>query len=456
MATPIISFNNSTGSDTAASGSGGTNLSGTSASYSGSVVTLDGSPDLSGVLTDGSEIFWLQTDSGRQFFPITGKDDGLDQLTLGYAPAGTSTGLTWGYGGKRATIDNVDSRVLFQTDWTNDWVVELEYTGANYTLSTTGLSMQVTAQSDSVTIKGTGVTRPIIEQTSATHCLNLGSTGSFTPGLLIEFLQFQNSHASGGNGVYFGYKHNVTAKDCIFGDATNQLTYAFFEAYGTTNRLHIIDCEIKDCINSGIYMIRGCAVYRSWIHDNAQYGADIGGNGSEQFWVFDSIIADNGLDGINMNTQGGYLIIRNCVIDGNTGDGIDTVAGSSMPGIMMNNTIISNNGGYGFNTDITPFTYTRSRDSDGNLWYNNTSGDVLNYVKGDNDISGSDPDFTDAANGDYSISATSPAKGAGYPTSSRTIGANQSSTTSYVDIGAAQRQESAGGATRLINGGLIS
>jgi len=127
MATTNTLFNNASGSDTAASGAGPTTaLFGTAASYSGSVFTLDGTPNLSGVATDGSHVIWVQTSTGRQFFTINAVDDGANTVTVDDAPAGTTTGLTWGLGGKRQTVGNTDSRLLFSTDAKAGWTITLE------------------------------------------------------------------------------------------------------------------------------------------------------------------------------------------------------------------------------------------------------------------------------------------------------------------------------------------
>jgi len=450
MATPTIQVNNSTGSDSQASGAGpATALFGTSASYTGSVFTLDGTPDLSGVATDGTHVIWVATASGRQWFDINAKDDGADTVTVTDAPTGTSTGLTWGLGGKRSTIDAASSRLAF-SEWKDDWIIKIEYTGTDYTLSASALNIVAPTIYDTVTIRGTGATRPTITQTAAVTAFDL-ITRQFT--IFFEFLKIENSHASGGIGIDFSHSMTGVIKDCVIGDATNQLTSGIISSFGVTERLDIIDCEVAHCTSNGVQMQRGCRAFGCWIHDNDGRGLYIGAGGNEQLYIFHSIVADNGSDGIYMVTQGGQLWVMNCTIDRNTGDGIDVTNGSSQATPILVNNIVSNNGGYGFNSDNAGRFQAMV---DGNLWYNNTSGDVLNLTKGDNDTSGSDPDFTDSANDDYSLSATSPGKAMGSPISTRFIGANTSATKSYKDTGAAQRQESAGGATRLINGGLIS
>ncbi len=69
MAYPTIIFNATSGSDTAASGAGpSTAVTGSSATVNGgdpgTVLDLDGTPDLSGVATDGSGAIFLGTWSG--------------------------------------------------------------------------------------------------------------------------------------------------------------------------------------------------------------------------------------------------------------------------------------------------------------------------------------------------------------------------------------------------------
>ena len=87
--------------------------------------------------------------------------------------------------------------------------------------------------------------------------------------------------------------------------------------------------------------------------------------------------------------------------------------------------------------------------------FGQTSGQYSGYSGGSNDVTlGSNVDpYVDEASGDYALDDTngSALKAAGFPGAFRGI-----ATTSYVDIGAAQRLEAGGGATRLINGGLIS
>lgn len=136
MATPVIVVDSATGND-ANSGAGpgdgytaGSVLSGTAASWSSLTFTLDGSPDLSSVATDGSHVIYVTTSTGRKFFTITAVNDGADTVTVAEAIAGTTTGLTWALGGKRAAFLSTGSTGTDQL-WKNGgdildgWVIEL-------------------------------------------------------------------------------------------------------------------------------------------------------------------------------------------------------------------------------------------------------------------------------------------------------------------------------------------
>ena len=74
--------------------------------------------------------------------------------------------------------------------------------------------------------------------------------------------------------------------------------------------------------------------------------------------------------------------------------------------------------------------------------YHKASNNLLNLTPNATE-SESDPLFTDAPNGDFSIGASSPAKGAGWPGE---FPAGLS--TGYPDIGAVHRQEPSGGGAR--------
>lgn len=116
MAVPTILIDNSSGSDTAASGAGpATALHGTGAATTASGSTVDlsaDSPNLSGVATDGSALLWVQSSSGRQASPITAVNNTTKVVTVSDTYANTESGKTWAIGGKRATLDDAGFRQI--------------------------------------------------------------------------------------------------------------------------------------------------------------------------------------------------------------------------------------------------------------------------------------------------------------------------------------------------------
>jgi hypothetical protein len=235
-----------------------------------------------------------------------------------------------------------------------------------------------------------------------------------------------------------------------------------------------INCEIAYCTEDGIIYgdtnyshlyVQGCS-----IHDNGGNGIHLskymGGD------IRDTIIYNNGENGIQigwpLGTFSGVTVNR-CTIHGNTGDGIlwAFIPGLIFAGSQGRNAIINcnitGNGGYGIEDIDVP------TDSEGGpaaiVDYNNfgtgstanTSGTIAEGLMEPNSLT-VDPGYTNTATADFSVDVS--VKGLGFPNGTQTLGVGQSGTKSYVDIGAAQRQEAGGGggggSPRLINGGLVS
>lgn len=119
-------------------------------------------------------------------------------------------------------------------------------------------------------------------------------------------------------------------------------------------------------------------------------------------------------------------------------------------GSEIKNNQISNNGALGLNFSGSGITnlilqslFVRIRN---NNIYNNTSGAITSGITIDENTTTLNPTYTSAAGNDYSIGTNTEAKG--YPLGG-TLPVGRSSTYSYVDPGAAQRQE-AGGSTIIV------
>lgn len=438
MGYPTVLFNASTGSDTAASGAGpATALTGSAASYSGSVFTLDGSPDLSGVAADSTHVIFVQTSTGRKFFEITAVDNGADTVTVANAPAGTSTGLTWAIGGKRATFDHTDSRILFSTDRKAFWTLRTE---TDQTLNTSKLDVDQTYGNGlfGMVIEGDDPATPrVINQTA--NAIVIGSTG----GVTVRNLKFTNSN---------GTKTNAFGADCgspdafylfvncVFGDATNQL----LSALGVYSNMNLEACVIQHCTSgqgSQSVNSRMTAIDCQYIHNGGTWNVPYNGG-----TFINCLFADTTGAGLSAQPGWGPLLV-NCTFADNSSHGLELNSGgypTYVNGVV--NCIFANNGGYGVNAPTGQYYFLNA----GNNYYNNTSGARNNMPAGLADQA-VDPQFTDSAGGDWSIGANLKAGSivGRYP---------HATTVSHNDVGAVQREEPAGGGGVVIirRGGLAA
>lgn len=453
MALPVILIDSATGSDSAASGAGpATALTGSAASTSGTglVVTLDGSPSLANVATDGSHVIYLaDTTAGtRNFGKITGKDDGAKTVTVSDAFGLNLTNKAWAIGGMRASLGSTTSKKLYDNNSGNGdampgWVIEYQ-SGSTETFSASLRWYRAgDTTSGPIELRGAAgaATMPIL--TLSANDRFFDPSGYFT----MRDLEFRNTNATKTLSCVFEHwngSNSVMMSGCRVTHATDKFNRLCFAQSGTTKgRVRIEECEIANCAgpgmafqNSGSSMV---AVENCYIHNNAGDGIAIVKNYLAQVTVSGCVISGNGGAGISQTSSGsdvGILHIVGNTIVSNSGSGL---ASSSLLGFALatiENNILANNGGYGIAWTSGPsdqrIAQTVIRN---NNTYSNSSGAYSPAGIGTNDP-GLDPQFANAAGGDYAIGAT--LKGLGYPTAylGRT-----SATLSRVDIGAAQRAE---------------
>ncbi len=441
MALPVILFNASTGSDTAASGAGpGTALSGSGASVNGttSIDLSADSPDLSGVATDGSAVLWVNTSSGRQFFKITAVDNGTKIVTVANAATPTESGKGWGIGGKRATLDNTNSRKLLTADALPGWTIRIENAGGTQSLTSSTITLGASGDTTTglIILEGDSAsTLSVISQGANAACIT-SSTRNYWK---IRNLKFQNTNGTKTSARGIDFSGNLTnweVENCVFGDVTNTLLNGVCRTGGTQSPMFFRDCAFEYCTGAGVFTLGGV----EWFFVNCYAGnnSGIGVDASIQLlYMEDCIVRASGGDGINAGRSSGIVVLHTCTIDGNSGDGLDT-SGAIQSTLRLLNTIFSNNGNYGVRAASGQNGWQSIDYCD---FYTNTSGDRLNINAGTNDLA-VDPQYTDRTNKDFSVGTN--LKAAGFP-GSRYLGANRSATRSYVDVGAAQRQESSSG-----------
>ena len=419
------------------------------------MVTLNGSPDLSG-FDANTWILFLDTSSSRKFFDLSAADNVLKTVTCVNAPIGTSTGLTWGIGGKRATIGNADSVILFSTDWKIGWIVDIEDNqsiSAAMTLAATG-----TGSSGPATLRGPSA-KITITQTANTNHFTLS-----TMYLRMENIILANSNATKTSAHAINCTSAVAglvAKNCVFGTSTSKVRRGFNGASAAyTSAFCFNDCLFDTCDAEGIYFdttgsgdlhIFGC-----------DFRACCASTGSASVYFLSagtlsmeySSIAAGVAAGIQFATRVPFSIrIVGNTIHGNTGassDGIYYNLTTSQMGTIIANNNITANGRYGINGHATLDA------NKGFIDYNNfgtgatanTSGDMNLITDGANDLA-VDPSYTDAANKDFSVGTS--VKAEGFPDAARKAGSNPSTgSVWYVDIGV-QRQEAAASTTVVVS-----
>lgn len=419
MALPTILVDSATGSDTAASGAGpGTALTGSAASTNagGTVVTLDGSPDLSGVATDGSHTIFLNdsTAGSRNHGKITAVDNGAKTVTVANAFGGNLTNKAWAIGGKRASVGGTTSVKLLENNAGNGdampgWSISVA-AGHTETIAATITWRRAGDRIDGViTLTGpTSGTLPILTFSNNGDALVLNTFLQ-----VVKFIEFRNSNATKtASRAIVCIAVGQEVQGCVVNHATNK----FWRAIGSSsNGLIIRDCSFGNCANVGIDLtnastvntrIENCEIYSCG--SNGISIATLGGA------IRNCLITGNSGDGIN-DTAGGTALqpqpysIIGCTIDNNAGDGIEiTCAASSSDGInnrVVENCILSNNGGYGLKISGASWTdalLTRSmvhfRNND---HYNNTSGFCNIALTCDENTTNNDPKYKDTANRDY-------------------------------------------------------
>lgn len=395
MANPTIVFNNSTGSDTAASGAGpATAVTGTAAAHTGgsatTTITLTNSPDLSGVATDGSHALWLKTASGRQYSRINAKDNTAKTLTVDDTfTIASGSAVNYAVGGKRSTLDHADSRTLFTDSIKVDWTAEVQYTGTNYTISST----ITTIDQQGFLLLGTGSQRPTLEGTANSSMFRLRTnTGN------IKFIRAINTNATKTASVFIDNDdYRVRLFDCQIGSATS--SERWWRGVVSSYHFCLYNCRIFNCVDSGVQNGRDSHLIITASSIDSNGGDGIKDTASATvFIVSHSWLTGNAGHGIASESTN-TVALRNNTFANNGGAGYKSTRGDSSGQTVLNeNNSFTGNGGYGvdLNTQGTGFVLANRY----NNYYSNTSGARNNLAAGVNDFA-LDPQYLDAANRDF-------------------------------------------------------
>lgn len=216
--------------------------------------------------------------------------------------------------------------------------------------------------------------------------------------------------------------------------------------------LHTVDISgstVTAVSNTGITLIDGA----SNIHGNTSTGSAgtiYQGGSVSSLTMIDSLCTGNTGECIEMSGNAGSLFVKNNTFYNNTGDCIDFQTGSNT--VTIENNIFDTCGGFGIDAANSGQLVWMIANNAGR---NNTSGNYSTFALSGGQIaqvtnvgwiSPSVSPFTNASGGNFALNSTAgggaACKAAGIP------GAFPGGlTTGYIDVGAAQSQASAGGAT---------
>jgi len=468
MALPVTTYDATNGSDTLASGAGPAVALTGSAAYSGdgagggtqTIIQLDGSPDLSGVNTDGSHTIWIDTGStNRGLFKIVGKV-AATSVTVQYAPTtAISSGggaKSWAIGGERKTLFNNTSR----EDWLDygaGWIQEFDsVTNEVYTdgeQQIVGLNSDTTSGPQIWRASSGAATKPIIDHAGPANTRLFAHTdGDKEAGGYLEFegLHLRNQDSwVGANVIYAtGTTDLMVFRDCKLSSAgASALNIAY------TGSCILLGCEITTSSGDACVLADGSrpqiCMSGCWVHSThttasaAMIDLDNGTTlwaGTIGYTVISSVAGNTG-PGVTLDTNNVLCSIDHCTFYELGGNAIDTTASAGAKSqIPVTNSLFSEIGGAMLSGNSSYQIY-----EDWNAWFNITGATHTNVATGANSVGllTGEP-MTDPSNDDFTLNNTSGAgascRAAGSP------GTMPSATgTGYTDIGAWQHQDPAGG-----------
>ncbi len=301
----------------------------------------------------------------------------------------------------------------------------------------------------------TGTNRPLITTaTNSTDLIHLNNNGSNGSVLFFDSIRFSNTAGTSAEGVKWSNSAMLTYfSNCKFSGFTIAVDNSSVDG-----KLLMDDCEVTACTGSQAVQVGDCAIFRHcWIHDNSGgEGVHYSRNNDNAVLIFDrTIVSGNNSYGVNITVQPGVLVLSNSIFYNNGNDGFHDSSGSSWDlqtdmynhgiAVSINSNIFYLNTHYGVSINGVANGYISANRNNG--YGANTTAARNNLPAGTNDVTLTGNPFNNAGSGDFSLNNTAGAgaacRAAGYPAS---FGAGLS-TSSYPDIGAAQHQDPASGAT---------
>lgn len=190
-----------------------------------------------------------------------------------------------------------------------------------------------------------------------------------------------------------------------------------------------------------------CVIMFNYIHDVTTDGINFNSSTSLQFVYGNIIDTCTGRGILKSSTSTHLLVLLQNIIYGNGNSGWENANHTLC--VLFNNIFMNNGDAAGEYNLEGGSMFAALSIGDYNCFYDGGSGDnLLNYTAGANDIT-TDPSFTNAASGDFSLGSSSPCKATGFP--GAFIGGTS---TGYMDMGIVQRQEAGSSGGLLTHPGM--
>jgi hypothetical protein len=418
-------------------------LTGAAATVAGSVITLDGSPDLSSVVTSGASQSAIAlgdaTNTNQKIFWITAVDNGADTVTVVGSPtvAGSST---WRIGGRMVhTPANIEA-ALRAGD-----IVQFNDSPASSASTLLTCRAAGNATDGFITVRGKSGVRPTLTHSSTANVITPNSNAWWKISNL-EIVQ------SGGVGS--------AALACFGGWLFENLKISDAGAVAlsiTAGGTRVIGCDIGGgSITDGIATTTGvqATIIGNYIHDVADTGIELVGAAMNGTLIAHNVIDTCAGRGVYLSSSSVSLsamgvIMLNNTIHGCGNSGLEITDADA--GVILLNNIFSENGNAAgeYNVEWVAGAAERVGYHAYNCFYHSGGGGGANLsgLTANSTETTSDPLFTNAGSGDFSLGSSSPCKATGFP------GQLLNGSLGYLDMGAIQRQEAGGSSLQRVIGG---
>lgn len=402
---------------------------------------------LSTVAVDGSQALFINgaTNTNQKIFFINSVDDGAGLVGTTVTPTGlTATSSDWGIGG-RYIMPSGTTVAAFEAALRAGDTVQF-----NNTPATRGAATYITARTsgDAVTgpirIIGKSGVRPVLQNTGNSQVIG----GNNLADWWIENLELKSACTSAGSVI--GSLGNAWTFNNLLFSSTGSSACAGIVDAGTGTRIFF--SEFSGLSGDAIQVTANTSkiILGNYIHGNTGNGITISGTSVSASLVNNVISANTGrgiFHSAASTSQAAPTLINASVIYNNGNSGLEVSDADTVVNIL--NTIFMSNGDAAgeYNVEWAAGSADVFGVHINNLFYHancqgsNTGGPacVSGLTVGSTEVA-ADPQFVNAAGGNFALGASSPARQVGYPGTLLNLGS-----TGYMSIGAFQPQATSGG-----------